>query len=219
MLDLPQRYPTPAALKSASTTRLDNRLVKLVTRMSGRLADEITQILAEQTVVVTGTNVTNIVLLKLAEQIAALRRHRGEITVEVECLVEAHHLHPVLISMPGIGIRTATRLLTEVSGKDFASADHFASYAGLAPVTRRSGSLIRGEQPSRRGNKMLKRALLLSAFTALRDPVSRTYCDRKISQGKRLNQALIGLAQRQCDVLSAMLRDGTLYEYEHRLAA
>ncbi len=80
-----------------------------------------------------------------------------------------------------------------------------------APVTRRSGSSIRGEQPSRRGNKQLKRALFLSAFAALRDPISRAYYARKISQGKRHNQALIALARRRCDVLFAMLRDGTFY--------
>ncbi len=87
-----------------------------------------------------------------------------------------------------------------------------AVYAGLAPVTRRSGSSIRGEHPSRRGNKVLKRALFLSAFAALRDPISRAYYSRKIQQGKRHNQALIALARRRCDVLFAMLRDGTIYQ-------
>ncbi|SEI23304.1 Transposase IS116/IS110/IS902 family protein, partial [Paraburkholderia hospita] len=92
------------------------------------------------------------------------------------------------------------------------SAAHLAAYAGLAPVTRRSGSSIRGEHPSRRGNKVLKRALFLSAFAALRDPISRDYYTRKVQQGKRHNQALIALARRRCDVLFAMLRDGTLYQ-------
>lgn len=113
--------------------------------------------------------------------------------------------------MPGVGIRTAARLLTEVAAKAFASSAHLAAYAGLAPVTRRSGSSIRGEHPSRRGNKVLKRALFLSAFAALRDPVARAYYARKICQGKRHNQALIALARRRCDVLYAMMRDGTLY--------
>ena len=142
-------------MKTAGTTRLGNRQVKSAPRMGRRLAEEITQALAEQTVVVTGTNASSIVLPKLAEQLAVLRRQRDEIAVEVERLVEAHPLHPVLISMPGIGIRTAARLLTEVSGKDFATADHLAAYAGLNPVTGRSGSSIRGEHPSRRGNKVL----------------------------------------------------------------
>jgi transposase len=70
---------------------------------------------------------------------------------------------------------------------------------------------IRGELPSRRGNKQLKRALFLSAFAALRDPISRAYYARKISQGKRHYQALIAFARRRCDVLFAMPRDGTLY--------
>ena len=34
---------------------------------------------------------------------------------------------------------------------------------------------------------MLKRALFLSAFAAVRDPVSRAYYERKVSQGKRPN--------------------------------
>jgi Transposase IS116/IS110/IS902 family len=91
--------------------------------------------------------------------------------------------------MPGVGVRTAARLLIDVASRAFASAGHLAAYAGLAPVTRRSGSSIRGELPSRRGNKQLKRAMFLSAFAALRDPVSRAYYTRKISQGKRLGSA------------------------------
>jgi len=75
--------------------------------------------------------------------------------------------------MPGIGVRTCARILTEVAGKHFASAAHLASYAGIAPVTRRSGTSIRGEHTSRRGNKKLKRALFLSAFAALHHPPSR----------------------------------------------
>ena len=219
MLDLLQHYPSPAAMKSVGTARMATRLVKRAPRIGRRLAEEITQALSEQSVVVVGTNAAATVLPRLAEQLAALRRQRAEIAVVVEELVEAHPLSPVLTSMPGVGVRTAARLLTEVAGKHFETAGHLASYAGLAPVTRRSGSSIRGEHPSRRGNKILKRALFLSAFAALRDPVSRTYYDRKIAQGKRHNQALIALARRRCDVLFAMLRDGTLYQADHQLAA
>ncbi|WP_104134025.1 IS110 family transposase [Cryobacterium sp. Y62] len=211
VLDLLQKYPTPTAMKAAGLNRLGTRLLKLAPRIGRRLAEEIFQALSEQTVV-GGTHATRAVLPRLAEQLATLRRQRAEIALEVEELVDANPLEPILTSMPGVGVRTAARLITEVSGKDFATAGHLASYAGLAPVTRRSGSSIRGEHPSRRGNKALKRALFFSAFAALSDPVSRTYYDRKIAQGKRHNQALIALARRRCDVLYAMLRDGTIYQ-------
>ena len=212
VVDLLQRYPSPAALRAAGETRLANRLVKLAPRLGRRLATEIVQALAEQTVVVPGTSAAGVVLPKLAEQLATLRRQRDEIALEVERLLEAHPLYQVLTSMPGVGVRTAARLITELSGKDFASAGHLAAYAGLAPVTRRSGSSIRGEHSSRRGNKTLKRVLYLSAFAALGDPTSRAYYERKKAQGKRHNQALIALARRRCDVLYAMMRDGTLYQ-------
>lgn len=211
VLDLLQRHPSPASLAAASEKSLANRLCKLAPRMGKGLSHEIWQALSEQTVIVPGTNAATIVLPRLAHQLAALRKQRDEVAQEVEQLVQAHPLYSVLTSMPGVGVRTAARLLTEVAAKAFASAAHLAAYAGLAPVTRRSGSSIRGEHPSRRGNKVLKRALFLSAFAALRDPISRAYYARKIGQGKRHNQALIALARRRCDVIYAMMRDGTLY--------
>jgi transposase len=211
MLDLLQRYPAPAQLAALSEKQLANRLIKLAPRMGKTWAADIVQALSEQTVVVLGTQAAAVVLPRLAQQLAALRAQREEVAKEVERLVIAHPLHPVLTSMPGVGVRTAARLLIDVASRAFASAAHLAAYAGLAPVTRRSGTSIRGELPSRRGNKPLKRAMFLSAFAALRDPVSRAYYTRKISQGKRHNQALIALARRRCDVLFAMLRDGTLY--------
>ena len=172
VLDLIERYPSPAALASAGQKTLANRLIKLAPRIGKNLAAEIAQVLTEQTVVVPGTHAATLVMPRLAQQLAALRKQRDEMAGEVERLVQSNPRWPVLSSMPGVGLRTAARLLTEVAHKAFASAAsavHLAAYAGLAPVTRRSGASIRGEPSSRRGNKVLKRALFLSAFAALRD--------------------------------------------------
>ncbi|GIJ29441.1 hypothetical protein Vqi01_46030 [Micromonospora qiuiae] len=115
--------------------------------------------------------------------------------------------------MPGIGVGTEARILLEVGdGTAFATPGHLAAYAGLAPVTRRSGSSIRGEHPPKGGNKQLKRALFLAAFAALADPTSRAYYDRKRAEGKEHNAALICLARRRVDVLFAMLRTKTTYQ-------
>ena len=98
-------------------------------------------------------------------------------------------------------------------------AGHLTPYAGHASFTRRSGTSIRGEHPSRAGNKQLKRALFLAAFAALSDPTNRAYYDRKRSAGKKHNAALICLARRRVDVLHAMLRNGSLYEAREPAAA
>jgi transposase len=123
--------------------------------------------------------------------------------------------------MPGVGVRTAARILLEVGdASTFPTAGHLAAYAGLAPVTRRSGTSIRGEHPPRSGNKHLKRALSLSAFASLRaDPASRAYYDRKRAEGKRHNAALICLARRRTDVLYAMLKNQTPYAAQLPAAA
>lgn len=219
VLDLIRTWPTPAKLRAAGRKRVATRLKKLAPRMYDRLAGEIFTALEAQTVVVVGTNAAAVVLPQLAGMLTDLRASRDTLHTQVEALVEAHPLHQVLSSIPAVGIRTEARILTEVVGKDFATAGHLASYAGLSPVTWRSGSSIRGDHSSRRGNKILKRALFLSAFAALKDPLSRAYYDRKRTQGKKHNQALIALARRRCDVIYAMLRDGTLYETKTPAAA
>ncbi len=219
VLDLLRTWPTPGALKTAGRKRVGARLKRLAPRMYARLTEEIFDALDQQTVTVIGTNAAAVVVPQLASMLGDLRASRETLHAQVEALVEAHPLHSVLSSIPAVGIRTEARILTEIVGKEFATAGHLASYAGLSPVTWRSGSSIRGDHSSRRGNKILKRALFLSAFAALKDPLSRAYYDRKRAQGKKHNQALIALARRRCDVIFAMLRDGTLYEAQTPAAA
>ena len=212
MVALLQKYPTPAALARAGQPRVGAFLAKSAPRAGKSWAQDVFTALGRQSVVVAGTDTAGLVLPQLAAQLAQLRAQRLKLAADIEGLVDAHPLSKVLMSLPGIGVRTAAVILAEVCGKTFPTAAHLASYAGIAPVTRRSGSSIRGEHPSRRGNKKLKRAFFLAAFAAIKTPLSRAYYDKKRAQGMRHNQALIALARRRCDVIYAMLRDGTLYD-------
>jgi len=163
--------------------------------------------------VVPGTNTLEVIVPSLAKSLAAVHDQRRVLEAQIEALLEAHPLSPVLTSMPGIGVRTAAVLLVTVGdGSSFPSAAHLASYAGLAPATRQSGSSIHGEHAPRGGNRQLKRAMFLSAFAALHDPASRGYYDRCRALGKTHTQALLRLARHRVSVLFAMLRDATFYE-------
>ena len=202
----------PADPKSAGKTSIDARLKKHGCRRHATWAAQIGSALEHQTVVVAGTDAAAVVLPHLARQLIALHSQRADVAAQVETLVQAHPLYQVLTSMPGIGVRTSAVFLAETLGKTFDTGAQLASYAGLTPVTRRSGSSIRGERVCRTGNKRLKHAMFLSAFASLRDPVSRTYYQRKRDQGKRHNQALLALAHRRILTLHAMIRDGALYD-------
>lgn len=219
MTALLEKYSTPSALKRAGKARVATVLKKFAPRAGSRWAETIFLALNEQSIHVPGTDAAGIVLTQLASQLTQLRAQRTKLETEIQELVTSHPLSDALTSVPGIGIRTAAVILAEIGGRDFATAGHLASYAGLAPVTRRSGSSIRGEHKSRRGNKKLKRAFFLAAFAAIKTPESRAYYDRKRTQRMGHNQALIALARRRCDVIFAMLRDGTLYEEKPASAA
>lgn len=213
VLKLLDQFGSPALIRKAGRRRLVNLIRPKAPRMAERLVEDIFTALDEQTVVVPGTDAAALIVPSLANSLQAVLDQRKLLATRIEELLEAHPLSKVLISMPGIGVRTGARILIDVGdGSSFPSAAHLAAYAGLAPATRSSGSSIRGEQPSRRGNKQLKRAFFLSAFAALADPVSRAYYDKKIAQGKHHTQALLCLARRRADVLFAMLRDGTFYD-------
>ncbi|MEU2482939.1 IS110 family transposase [Streptomyces sp. NPDC004126] len=213
VLRLLDQFGSPAQIRKAGRRRLITLIRPKAPRMAERLVEDVFTALDEQTVVVPGTDAAALIVPSLANSLQAVLEQRKLLVARIEELLENHPLSKVLTSMPGIGVRTGARILIDVGdGSSFPSAAHLAAYAGLAPATRSSGSSIRGEQPSRRGNKQLKRAFFLSAFAALADPTSRVYYDKKISQGKHHTQALLCLARRRADVLFAMLRDGTFYE-------
>ncbi|WP_206499091.1 IS110 family transposase [Rhodococcus sp. KRD175] len=213
VLEILSRCGGPAGIRAAGKRKLTAIAAKNAPRMGARLVTEIYAALESQTVVVPGSAAAETVLPKLADSLKETLQQRKTIAADVERMLDAHPLSSVLISMPGIGIRTAARILLEVGdGSAFKSAGHLAAYAGIAPVTHRSGTSIRGEHPARSGNRKLKRALFLSAFAALHDPTSRAYYDRKRAEGKKHNAALICLARRRCDVLFAMLKTKTLYQ-------
>ncbi|MFF1570602.1 IS110 family transposase [Streptomyces sp. NPDC058293] len=213
VLVLLERYGSPAQLRKAGRRRLVSLLRPKAPRMAERLVEDIFAALDEQTVVVPGTDAAALIVPSLTGSLRSVLDQRKVLATKIEELLEAHPLSPVLISMPGIGVRTAARILIDVGdGSNFKTAGHLAAYAGLAPATRRSGSSIRGEHPSRRGNKQLKRAFYLAAFASLSQPDSRAYYDKKRREGKHHVAAIVCLARRRIDVLFAMLRDGTFYD-------
>jgi transposase len=81
----------------------------------------------------------------------------GALGKEIEEAFHSHPLGEILASLPGIGPRTGARIPAEIGDSSgFASGAKLAAYAGLAPVTRQSGTSLNAEIRSRRGNHQLK---------------------------------------------------------------
>lgn len=174
------------------------------------------QALRAQTVVVPVESVMGRVVAEVVGELDRTLQRRQRLATDLDELFNAHPFGRIPGTLPGIGPRTGSRILAEIGdGARFANGSRLASYAGLAPVTRQSGSSLRGEARSRRGNHRLKNAMFLAAFASLRDPASRAYYDRKRAEGKKHNAAVICLARRRCDVILAMLRLRQPYRSRH----
>ncbi|GGY87944.1 hypothetical protein GCM10010327_18290 [Streptomyces nitrosporeus] len=191
ILTLLERFGSPDQIRKAGRRRLVTLLRPKAPQRAERLVEDVFAGLNEQTVTVPGTEAAELIVPSLTSSLTAVLDQRKLLARRIEELLEEHPLPKVLTSMPGVGVR----ILIEIGdGSTFPTVGHLAAYAGLAPATRSSGSSIRGEQPSRRGNKQLKRAFFLSAFIALGDPASRAYYDKKIAQGEHHTKALLCLA-------------------------
>lgn len=106
-----------------------------------------------------------------------------------------NNLMPGLLNVQGVGPVVAGVLLAESGDpKRFASANHFASYCGAAPVERGSGQNCR-MQVNPGGNRRLNWALHIVAMVRLRTDGGRSkaFLGKCKSRGKSRRSALRAL--------------------------
>ncbi|SER35705.1 Transposase IS116/IS110/IS902 family protein [Arthrobacter sp. OV608] len=98
--------------------------------------------------------------LRAAGRSNVLRWARNHNRKDPVNLVDAIFTALVEQTITVIGTEAAAAILLTIGDAGtFTSPGHLAAYAGIAPVTRRSGTSIRGEFSAQSGNKQLKNAL------------------------------------------------------------
>lgn len=108
-----------------------------------------------------------------------------------------------LTEIHGVGPVVAATVLGFVGDVDrFASRDHFAAYAGTAPIEVSSGNR-RIHRLSRRGNRQLNHAVHMVAVTQIRNPgtAGYTYYHRKLDEGMGRKAALRALKRKISDTI------------------
>lgn len=128
-------------------------------------------------------------------------------------LLAADETYRCLLTVPGIGPRTASELVISIDIADFADHDRLASYCGLAPRNRQSGTSISSVSASQQGNKRLKNLLVFSCNCLAR---SRNrwgdYYARCRDRGMPHGKALKAVARKRLKVIYAIMRDKVPYE-------
>jgi transposase len=119
----------------------------------------------------------------------------------------------LLLSVPGIGIITAMKLLTELGSIErFQDFDHLCSYIGLVPSTDSSGEdqVVTGISP--RKNSRLRAALIESSWIAIRNDPALLSCYHKLCKRIPANRAIIRIAKKLLNRIVHVLHVKEKYE-------
>lgn len=113
----------------------------------------------------------------------------------------------VLMSLKGIGLRTACFLIAGLPELGFMDKGQIAKLVGVAPLNRDSG-LMRGKRMIAGGRKPVRDALYVAALPAIRfDPDMKALFQRLKAKGKPGKVALVAVMRRMIVILNARMRD------------
>ncbi len=155
----------------------------------------------------------------LSEQIKSLEEKTQEHIDQNPDLKEKQEL---LISIPGIGKKTATLILGELPSVDrFQHVGQVVAYAGLSPQQRSSGSSVRKKtRLTKIGNRNLKTALFFPAMTAMKhNPVIIALALRLQKKDKE-NMVILGAAMKKMlQIAYGVLKSGQPFDPNYAISS
>lgn len=148
----------------------------------------------------------------LAARISEALDEAGALEAETAALLEGDETYACLLTVPGIGPRTAAQLAVSVDIGRFPDHDHLASYCGIAPRVRSSGTSVRSVRASRRGDARLKSPLIFSCNSLVRSSGRYgEYYRACRARGMGHGRALKAVARKRLRAIYAVMRDRVPY--------
>lgn len=165
----------------------------------------------------------------LVEEIRLLEARIAQLEQALSDVARHSPACTLLLSVPGIGLLTATAMVAATSGhvEHFKDARHFASWFGLTPKEHSSGSSRKLGRISKQGDRYLRMLLTHGARAVLRSAALAKQAGRPVNalrqwaldvQGRsNHNKAACALANKLARICYATLRDGCGFEETVRL--
>jgi transposase len=185
-------------LSRQSLAREIGALSKDITRLKNRLE-------AAENGQVHGEVVTSI-----KRRIAALEEEKRVLEEELE--QETRHSNEralsLLVSIPGLGLRTACLLLAELgSVRRFTNARSLVAFAGLTPAQFESGSSVaRRSAITRMGSSNLRRILSMPCLSAIRfNSIIKAFFEHLVKHGKHKKAALVACMAKLLKIIYGVL--------------
>lgn len=200
----PWTPPTPEQQELQSLVRHLEDLLTQRTQVMNRLTDgRLTAIVHQSwTQVVTTLNA----------QIAAIEQ---QIKAHFDQYPPLKQQRDWLTSIPGIGAKTAARLMGEMPHlAEFASARTAAAYTGLTPKRQQSGTSLNAPgRLSKMGNARIRHALYLPAMAAVRsNPEFQAFAARLAARGKKKMQIIAAAMHKLVRLAYGVLKHQQYYD-------
>jgi len=214
------RYPNPVMLKGVTLGTLTNFLKA---NSKGRYkSEEARAILSnpDNSIATTLASTRAHIIESHAERLIQIQQELKKIEGILEDLIEASS-YSCLTSIPGIDTATAAKIISGVMDiARFSSSSKLAKFCGIAPTEKSSGRKEK-YQKSKYGNKSLYSTIYFMALAHIsrtrngrdKNPISRAYYLKKISEGKTKKEAITCLARRLVDLIYAVMRDRSIYNF------
>ena len=149
----------------------------------------------------------------LEAEIKRFKKHIGEAIKSAASLQKDYEL---LLTIPGIGARTAWTMLVILGSRQFTSAPEVASFLGLNPIEKQSGKTrYRRPRLSKAGNGRFRQSLYFPAMVATRkNPDIKAQYDRLLAAEKTKMCALGAAMRKLVHICFGVLKHQRPYEVQ-----
>ena len=147
----------------------------------------------------------------LVEELRGLEGQVKRVEKELDLRCEKHAGGALLMTIPGVGARTAEAALAYIDDPSrFGRNKQIGSYAGLVPLQDDSGGSQRLGHITKEGPGTLRWLLVEAAWKSIRGSVSMREYYQRVRQGRkdRTKIAIVATAHRLLRVMLSMLKNG-----------
>ena len=158
----------------------------------------------------------------LLAELSHLKTQIKAVTDELDTIATGHPGVALLMTIPGVGPRTAEAFAAYVDRPErFARVNRVPAYFGLVPSQDASAGMNRLGHITKQGPATARKLLVEASWQMIRrDPATRVVFDRIVAgKPERRKTALVAVAHRLIRIMHAMLKTGEVYrprkEQEH----
>lgn len=174
---------------------------------------------------VASTDSDELVIASIQAAIEFLNQQIKHITDEIDKYIDNNPdlktNNELLQSIPGIGKKSAPRIMSLLKSKTFDSAAQCAAFVGLIPITKQSGIMKGKSKLSKKGNSKIRAKLYMCALVATKyNPDIQAQYERLQRNGKCKKSALLACARKLLQICFGVLKHQSEYQPQvNKLAA